>query len=260
MTSLRITRAALFDAEIRPHNERFRAAAAIGADERVLDIGCGTGESTRQAASAAVHGSVVGLDVWPEALDVARRLSAEAGLTNVSYVDGDAQTFAFPRRQFDVAISRFGTMFFADLVAAFSNIATALRAGGRLVLLVWQTRERNEWSNAVRDLLGAGPDPVDGPDAFTLGDPAFVENTLQAAGFADIAFDDIDEPVYYGPDVATAYEFVTSLRDTQGWLARLDPPAADQARGQLRELLAAHATSDGIFFGSRAWVITARRS
>jgi SAM-dependent methyltransferase len=255
--NLRVTRAALFDAEIGPHNERFRAIAAIKPGERVLDIGCGTGESTRQAAQAAVDGTVLGVDVWDEVLDVARRLSA--GLTNVSYRVGDAQTFAFSRGEFDVAISRFGTMFFADPIAAFTNIATALRTGARLALLVWQTRERNSWSVAVRDRIGAGPAPVDAPDAFSLGDPAVVERVLGAAGYADVAFVDVDETIYSGPDVDTAYEFVTGLRDTQGWIARLDPAAADVARGRLRDLLAEHATDDGVFFDSRAWVVTAVR-
>lgn len=259
MSSARITHADRFDAEICRHNERFRAAAAIGQGERVLDVGCGTGESTRQAAGAARGGSVLGLDVWDEALEVARRLTADAGLTNVSYVAGDAQTFGLPPGEFDVAISRFGTMFFADPGAAFGNIATALRAGGRLVLLVWQAHDRNEWSAAVREVMGAADASIEGPDAFSLGDPAVVEPMLSAAGFAGIDFADVDDPVYYGPDVATATEFVVGLRDTQSWLARLDPPAAERARARLHELLTEHATGDGVFMGSRAWIITARR-
>src|SRR5947207_14988801 len=85
MSDLRVTRADLFDAEIRPHNERFRAVAAIDRDDRVLDIGCGTGESTRQAARVAVDGSVLGVDISRDALALARRISADEGLPNVGY-------------------------------------------------------------------------------------------------------------------------------------------------------------------------------
>lgn len=118
MSNLRVTRADLFDAEIRPHNERFRAVAAIDRDDRVLDIGCGTGESTRQAARIAADGSVLGVDISGDALALARRISADEGLTNVAYEQADAQTHPFPPGEFDVCISRFGVMFFGDLVAA----------------------------------------------------------------------------------------------------------------------------------------------
>ena len=133
----RTRHAAVFDAEARPHNERFRAAAGVGHGDRVLDIGCGTGQSTRDAARAAVAGSALGIDLSAQMLEHARRVSSEQGLTNVSFQQADAQVHRFPAGGFDVAISRFGSMFFDDPVAAFGNIGQALRPGGRLVLMVW---------------------------------------------------------------------------------------------------------------------------
>ena len=170
MSNLRVTRADLFDAEIRPHNERFRAVAAIDRDDRVLDIGCGTGQSTRQAARVATAGSVLGVDISGDALALARRISADEGLTNVAYEQADAQTHPFPPGEFDVCISRFGVMFFGDLVAAFTNIGRALRADARLILLVWQQQERNEWSVAVSETIGSRQPPAAGLDPFALGD------------------------------------------------------------------------------------------
>lgn len=134
----RIIHAALFDEEVRPYNERFRAAARVRPGDRVLDIGCGTGQSTREAARAAVGGSVLGVDLSAQAVELARRLSEQEGLRNVTFRQADAQVHRFPPRHFDLCISRFGTMFFADPVAAFANTGTALRPGGRLVILVWQ--------------------------------------------------------------------------------------------------------------------------
>lgn len=248
-----------YDAELRLHNELFRGAAGVCPDDRVLDIGCGTGQSTREAARAAVNGSAVGIDTSAPMLERARQRSAEEGLTNVTFVDGDAQIHPFPATHFDVCISRFGTMFFADPVAAFTNIGNALRPSGRLVLLVWQGRDRNEWATAIRhSLTGAAPAPG-GPDAFSLAEPSVTEAILRTAGFAEVSFTDVHQPVYYGPDSATAFDAVYHLLRYKDLIADLDNVAAERARTRLRATIDAHATHDGVFFDSRSWIVTAVR-
>ena len=248
-----------YDAELRLHNEHFRAAARVGTRDRVLDVGCGTGQSTREAARAAVTGSVLGIDVSAAMLERARQLSDAEGLTNVTYQQADAQVHPFPPRRFDLCISRFGTMFFADPVAAFTNIGRALRPAARLVLLVWQERDRNEWATALRQTLTAAPATPGGPDAFSLADPTVTEGILAAAGFTDVSFTDVHEPVYYGPDSATALDAVLRLLKFEALLADLDAAAAEQARTRLRTTLDAHTTDGGVYFDSRAWIVTARR-
>jgi SAM-dependent methyltransferase len=259
----RITHADLFDAEVHLHNERFRVATDVGPSDRVLDIGCGAGESTRDAARAASAGSVVGVDMSAGLIELARRLTEQDGLRNATYLEADAQVQSFPLQHFDLCISRFGVMFFADPVAAFTNIGNALRPGGRLVLMVWQKRERNEWWPAIWKPLEADqavPVPPDtGPDMFSLGDPGTAADILAASGFAGVSFTDVDEPVCYGPDTATAYDFVTGLRDTKELLANLGTEAAEHARRRLRATLAEHDTGRGVFFESRVWIITALR-
>ncbi|MFI9103157.1 class I SAM-dependent methyltransferase [Streptomyces fildesensis] len=251
-----------YDAELRLHNEHFRAAARVGSRDRVLDIGCGTGQTTREAARAAVAGSVLGVDVSAPMLERARRLSDDQALTNVTYQQADAQVHRFPAERFDLCISRFGTMFFADPLAAFTNIGRALRPAARLVLLVWQDRDRNEWATLRRSLTAAtgtpGP-PPSGPDGFSLADPGSTEGILTAAGFTDVGFTDVHEPVYYGPDTATAFDSVLRLLKFQDLLAGLDAATAEQARTRLRATLAAHDTGGGVYFDSRAWIVTARR-
>jgi SAM-dependent methyltransferase len=242
-----------YDAELHRLNLRLRAAAAVEPHDRVLDIGCGGGETTRDAARAG-H-SAVGVDISPRLLERARTLSA--ALPNVAFQQGDAQVHPFPRAHFDLCISRFGTMFFADPVAAFTNIGLALRPGARLVLLVWQDADRNEWSTVVRQSLGTASG---GPNPFSLADPAVTESILTAAGFTAISFADVREPVYYGPDTATAYDAILGLQEPTGVLAALDPAAAEEARERLRTAIAARETTDGVFFDSRAWLITARRT
>jgi SAM-dependent methyltransferase len=254
--------AAVFEAETRPYNERLRAAAGTAPRDRVLDVGCGTGQTTRDAARAATDGSALGIDLSAQMLDYARRLSAEEGLANVSFLQADAQVYRFPVGSFDVAISRFGTMFFADPVAAFGNIGHALRPGGRLVLMVWQARDRNEWTTAIREALAGDnplPPPADGPHPFSLADPAVAGSILATAGFAEISFTDVHEPVYYGPDPAVAFDVVRGLRSTRDLLAGLEAGEAARALDRLRATLAAHQTADGVFFDARTWIIAARR-
>ena len=123
-------------------------------------------------------------------------------------------------------------MFFDDPAAAFANIGRALRPAGRLVMMVWQARERNEWDVAIRRSLG-GPRAraavsSGGLDPFSLADPPAVTEVLEAAGFADVTFTDVREPVYYGPDVAAALDWVRGFTCTSEALKRLDP--ADAAR------------------------------
>lgn len=242
-----------YDAELRYLNARLRAAMGVGPGDRVLDIGCGAGESTRDAARVAA--SVLGVDTSEQLLARARSQSTE----RVTYERGDAEVHPFAPASFDLAISRFGTMFFADPGAAFHNIARAVRPGGRLVMMVWQREDRNEWATAIQDVLGASP-PASQLDPFSLAEAPAVEALLAAAGFTDVAFEDVREPVYYGPDAAAALELVRDMRATRDAFTRLDSAAAQRATTRLRAMLAAHESADGVLFDARAWIITARRS
>jgi SAM-dependent methyltransferase len=143
-----------YDAELRAHHEHLRAAYGISPGNEVLDIGCGAGLTTREAARAAEPGRVVGVDISERMLERARQATAAERIGNVVYQVGDAQTHQFAPGAFDVVISRFGTMFFADPAAAFANIATAMRPSARLVLLVCQRSEENEWAQAIDGALG----------------------------------------------------------------------------------------------------------
>jgi SAM-dependent methyltransferase len=246
-----------FDEELRAHNERLRDAAAVRSGEWVLDIGCGAGQTTREAARGAAPGSVLGVDVSPAALQRARELAAAESLRNVRFELGDAQTHAFEAGRFDVAISRFGTMFFADPVAAFANVARALGPGGRLVALVWQRHGDNEWAVAIDEAVGSTT--AEDPSAFSLGDPDLTSRILDRAGFDDVGFEDVDEPVFYGPDVAAALEWVHGFQDVRESLARLDADGRDRALERLRDVLAAHRSGDrGVVFASRAWLVSAQ--
>jgi SAM-dependent methyltransferase len=249
-----------YDAELRLHNEVLRRACGVQPREHVLDIGCGSGQTTCEAARLARAGSALGVDISASAIERARELARAQGIRNVTFESADAQVHRFPRDRFDLVMSRFGMMFFDDSVAAFANAGRALRPGGRLVMMVWQAHESNQWAAAIRHALaGPGGSAVAGPDPFSLADPPAVKGILEAAGFADVTFADVREPVYYGPDVAAALDWVRGFACTSEVLGRLDPAAAARALGRLREMLAAHMSGTGVWFGSRAWLVTARR-
>ncbi|MFF0341479.1 class I SAM-dependent methyltransferase [Kribbella sp. NPDC004875] len=241
-----------YDAELRFYRERFRAACAVQAGDRVLDVGCGCGQTTRDAASDAVRGSVLGVDVSERMLEYARGRASE----RVSYLLADAATYDFGGA-FDLVISRFGVMFFEDLIGAFGNLRRALRPGGRLALLVWQPRAENEWARVVPEVLG-GEFRDESP--FALGDQAVTRQILTTAGFEEPTFTAVREPIYYGPDPEAAYENVLRLREPQALLDELGTVAAQRARDALRATLADHETDDGVLFGAAAWLVHTRRN
>ena len=196
-----------YDAAARRLWNRFLAAGLIAHGDRVLDIGCGTGQSTRDAARAAVSGRVLGVDLSSRMLALAGERTRAEGITNVEYVQADAQVHRFDQRSFDVAISRMGAMFFADPVAAFRNIGSALRADGRLALLAWQELMDNEWLMEIREALAAGrtlPSPPTGtPGPFGLADPDGVRRVLGEAGFTDIDLSPVEEQFALAPTPRT---------------------------------------------------------
>jgi SAM-dependent methyltransferase len=251
-----------YDAELQLHNEQFCAALGIGAADRVLDIGCGTGQTTREAALVASAGDALGVDIDGGMIARARELADREGVPNVRFEVGDAQTHPFRSGAFDVAISRFGTMFFSDPDTAFRNIARALRAGGRLVMMVWQAHDRNEWAVAIDQALGAEERDVavaSGPDPFSLAEPPTVRRILAAAGFAESEFRAVDVPVYYGQDVDAALAFVGRFANASESLSRSGRHAADTILARLRAMLESRASERGVWLGSRAWIVTARR-
>lgn len=238
---------------------RFVDSVPIETGDRVLDVGCGTGETTRAAARRA--GCASGIDLSARMIDVARRHAEREGLGNADFIHGDAQVHPFATASFDLAISRTGSMFFGDPVAAFRNIAGALRPGGRLVLLTWQPMERNEWITSLRTALAGGralpaPPPA-APGPFSLSDPERVHALLTTAGFTGIRLDGASEPLTFGRDAADAETFLVGLL---GWMLRdLDAPGRARALEALRTSLNDHVTSDGVRYGSAAWLVSAHR-
>jgi ubiquinone/menaquinone biosynthesis C-methylase UbiE len=199
------------------------------------------------------------VDLSSAMLDVARRLAALEGLTNVEFVQADAQIHPFGPASFDRIISRTGAMFFGDRAAAFASLAAAARPGGRLTLLTWQGVEHNAWIRSFLGALAAGrdlaPPPPDAPGPFALSEPAAVRTVLVDAGFAEPELEGLAEPMRFGADADEAFGFV--LGQLAWMLDGVDDACRACALDALLASLAAHEASDGVWYESATWLITA---
>ena len=228
--------------------------------ERVLDIGCGGGETALDLARAvAPDGTVLAIDVSAAVLAFARR--AAKGCERVRFVQADAQVFPFEPASFDAAFSRFGVMFFADPVAAFGNIRHSLRPNGRLAFVCWRALEENPLD--ILPLRAAlahlPPQPADDPDApgpFAFANPDRVRGILESAGFGGIEITARDEQVGSG-DLDTML-WVCSRVGALGKILRENPELRAATLPALRSALAAHDGPDGVRLTAATWVVMAR--
>ncbi|MFU8850436.1 class I SAM-dependent methyltransferase [Micromonospora sp. SL1-18] len=252
--------AAQWDAVSAELNEPLLAAGGIKPDDRVLDLGCGNGQSTRLAARRARDGYALGVDLSGPMLRTARAHAADEGLTNVRFEQGDAQVHPFPPGEFDVALSRGGLTFFANPGAAFTNIAHALRPGGRLAFTCARAVDEQQWFTVfMTALVGRVPriDPTAPyePGMFSLADTQRVEELLTTAGFRDITMTGVDPAMTYGRDVADATQLVLGTGPARALLDDVD--AATRARAALTTALSAYEHPDGVQLKGAFWLVTA---
>lgn len=240
--------------------------AAVQPGERVIDVGCGCGDTAIELAHRVGEGGrVLGVDVSRPMLQVARERAAQAGLRQLSFDEADASVAPLPAGT-DLLYSRFGVMFFADPVAAFMHLHAALRPGGRLVFVCWRPPRDNGWAMAplvaARKVLGITPPPADplAPGPFAFADGERTRAILAAAGFADIALQRVDAPIQLGSTPRAAAEGAVRVGPT----ARLVREAGAEhlpaiLQGIEREL-AAHAAADGqVSLGGSTWLVSASR-
>jgi SAM-dependent methyltransferase len=237
--------------------------AALQPGERVLDVGCGCGDSTLAAAEAVgPDGQVLGVDLSPAQLDVARERAEERGLANVDVRVADAGVDDVGEG-YDAVISRLGVMFFADPAAAFTKLHDALGPGGRIAFVCWQHPDENPWIQVsarafaeVLDVEPAPPDELGG--AMSLRDPERVRRVLDGAGFRDVDLEGVICDIHLGETADQAVEFARTMEYARTALEAAPPDVADEAVERARAALAAEQGPDGIRLPGRLWLVRAR--
>jgi SAM-dependent methyltransferase len=254
------------DAQIAPYAEAVLDRAALQPGERVLDIGCGCGASTLAAAArVAPEGSATGVDISRPMLERARARAAEGNVSNVEFVEGDAQTFSFAAGDFDAGISRFGIMFFSDPIAAFGNIRRALKPRGRLCFICWRPMIENPWVTiplaAAAEHMELPPPPEpNAPGPFAFGDGEHLHGVLTSAGFADISIERHDSRMRIGSDgtLEDAVEFAMTLGPVNGVLVDKPDAVLEAVRKSIYAALSEHHTDEGVLLDAAAWLVSAR--
>ena len=243
----------VLDATFAAVKARLLARAAVAAGEHVLEIGCGTGATTLDlAAGTGAGGRVLGVDVARPLLERARTRAAQAGLHHAEFVLADAQTHAFEGAAFDLVTSRFGVMFFEDPVAAFANIAAALRPGGRVAFVSWAALERNPWfaiprEAAIERLGEPAPVPPDAPGPMAFQDTARVTDILTRAGLSQVSAAVEEIPLSVPGSVSEAAAFATNLGPASRIIAERDGSEDDRAAiaRTLEDRLRGYMTAEG---------------
>ena len=240
-------------------------AANLAQGQRVLDVGCGAGSTTVDAAQRVVPGLAVGIDISGPALALARQRARAAGVSNVEFIEADAGTHEFDTGTFDAVISRFGSMFFTGPVSAFGNLRRSLRPGGTLSIVAWQGPLESDWTTvAVRAAIavfGRPPDlgaPHD-PGPFAFADSDHLRGVVEASGFVDIALQSLTRPMVVGKDVDDAVRLVTETPQAKALFAGQPPEKIDAAIHALQRGFDPFATATGVVTKGKAWLLTARR-
>ena len=251
------------DRLIRAFGEAALQAANARPGERVLDVGCGCGDTSLELARAVgAQGSVLGLDVSAPMLAVARRRAA--GMTNVTFLEGDASKAELPG-PFDLLYSRFGVMFFDDPAGAFSHMRKAMAPGGRLAFACWQMAKDNPWAMipamAARQAIAADMPPADpnAPGPFAFGDRARLTGILETAGFRDVATEPFQAPMYLGSSARSAAEGATRIGPASRMAREAGKEKLPAIIDAIEAALAPMAAADGsISLPGWIWVVTGR--
>ncbi len=249
------------------HGEAALAAHPPRPGDRVLDLGCGFGDTTQQlAALVEPGGEAVGVDVSEPFVSAAREEADAAAVDNVRFLSGDVQVMDLGEG-FDFAFSRMGIMFFANPVQALRNVRSALVPGGRFCAIVWRRKLDNAWMNCAEQVVEGylerpeeTDEPTCGPGPFSMADADTLSEQLTIAGFERVSLRRCDLPIKIGNDLDHAIEFNMALGPA-GEVLRLWGDRVDEIRpkiaSDLRQALAEFDGPDGVIAPASTWIISA---
>jgi SAM-dependent methyltransferase len=251
------------DRDHAPMTEALLQLAAASPGEHVLDIGCGTGTTTlRLAQQVGPDGSVTGIDLSEPMLAVAERRARELG-SHARFIEGDVTDQPFEPKHFDLAVSQFGVMFFADPARSLANVFAATKEGGRIAFVCWRASTENPWSavpeGAAKPLLPPmEPVPPDAPGRYSFANPDRVKSILLRAGFHAPDIRKFDARLYLG---GTPEDAASSSIDA-GPLARTLADVDEDTRKRVREAvttrLAREMEPGGVYLNAGCWLVAAK--
>ena len=256
----------LLDAQIRPLGLLAMERAAISPGERVLDVGCGCGDTTLEIARrVGPTGSVVGADISTVMLERARQMAHGAGIAHVRFENVDAQTHHFAPGSIDLVFSRFGIMFFIDPRAALANLCSALRPGGRLAFVCWQGLQHNPWmlvplGAALQHLPAVTPPAPDAPGPFAFADDARVRAILSGAGFTGLRFEGVTKTMTIGGgSLDQAVDFLLQMGPTGRLLRESGAEVRSAVAQAVRAAVEPYATPDGVRMEGAVWIVSGKK-
>lgn len=255
------------DVGLKPFGDKAMDAAKLFPHERVIDIGCGCGDTTFELAhQVGPDGIVLGVDISNIILQQAKNRRARlVQQDNISFECVDAQSNHFGAKAFDLVFSRFGVMFFDDPNMAFTNIRRSLKFGGRLVFVCWQPVKSNQWVSLPLEIaenhvqLPPPTDP-DEPGPFALGESDRVQSILNRAGFKNIEITVFEKQFNVGKNVDEAAFFLTQMGPASGVISdsKVDDITRERIYIELRDELGAYQTPQGVELNAATWIVTAR--
>jgi ubiquinone/menaquinone biosynthesis C-methylase UbiE len=251
------------------HSDRVFPKLTVKEGDRVVDVGCGFGDTAiLLARRVGPTGSVLGIDCCERFLEFGRKDAAAEGIDNVEFLEADVQTYPF-EPEFDFCFSRFGTQFFENPVFALRNMRTSLKPGGTMTMIVWRTIDDNPWLGLPKQIvMGFLPPPGEGarscgPGPFSMADTEIVTKQLEIAGYTDIDFERIDAPLLVGRDPDEAVEFQLALGpagEVYREAGEIAEERHDEIAAALKAELARYETPEGVVMQSSSWKVTARNA
>ena len=249
------------------HSERIFPSLQVNKGDRVVDAGCGFGDTAIELARlVGPTGSVLAVDCCDGFLEYGRRDASAAGLSNVAFLEADVQTCPFEPVH-DFCFSRFGTQFFENPVAGLRNMRASLKPGGIMTMVVWRGIKDNPWLGHAKDIvLQFLPPPGEnaqtcGPGPFSMADTGVVTKQLGIAGYRDIQFEQVDAEVFVGKDLDDAAAFQLAIGpagEVYREAGKLAEQRYDEIANALKSQLAKYQRSNGLMMESSSWKVTAR--
>lgn len=251
------------DLELQPLTDALFRYIEPKPGQSILDIGCGCGATT--LALSKIVGDVTGLDVSNPMLDRAKQRAEEAGLTNTTFIEGDAQVYSLEPNSYDTITSRFGIMFFADPLEAFKNFQQSLKVSGSLTFMCWRDQRENPWMyiplDAAASLVELPPPPEpNAPGPFAYANKEYLSGLLAEAGFTSINIDQHDSTMTMGNsgDLDKSVETITKVGPLSRILKETDSETTAKLKAAVREAVKPYNTDKGVVLDGSVWLVKAQ--